>query len=75
MYATLRPPWLPSTSFKNDKEFHEHWTAHFLVLGAHIMHFRSTTTVIISLFGVPDFDGDRLLFEFLIRGWGCVTEA
>ena len=65
MYATLRLPLLPSKSFKNDKEFHQHWSACFLVFGVH-MHFNSNTPVIISLFGVPDFDGDWLRFEFLI---------
>ena len=37
----------------------------FLVFGVH-MHFNSNTIVIISLFGVPYFDGDWLRFEFLI---------
>ena len=65
MYATLRPSLLPSTLFNNDMDFHQNWSLPFFVLGAH-MHFHSTTPVIIGLFGMPDFDGDWLLFEFLI---------
>ena len=65
MYATIRAPLLPSTSFKNDKEFHQSWSACFFVLGVH-MHFHSKTTVIISYFGVPDFLCVYLLFIFFI---------
>ena len=65
MYVTLRPPLLPSTSFKNVKDFHQNLTVCFLVLSAHV-HFPSNTTVIVSFFGVPNFLCVYLLFIFLI---------
>ena len=66
MYATLDPPLLPSSLFKNDHDFHQTWSSIFLVLGAHMHCLSKQTIVIISYFGVPDFLCVYLLFIFSI---------
>ena len=65
MFSTLCPHLLHSKSSKNLKDLHQSWTAYVFVLCA-LMHFRSKTTVIISLFGMPSFVVAFLLFIFLI---------
>ena len=65
MFSTLCPHLLHSKSSKNLKHLHQSWTAYVFVLCA-LMHFRSKTTVIISLFGMPSFVVAFLLFIFLI---------
>ena len=50
---------------KQLKDLHQSWTAYVFVLCA-LMHFRSNTAIIISLFGTLNFVGAFKLFIFLI---------
>ena len=59
---------LSSKSFKNDSNYKHSWSAWFLSW-SNIIDFSSKTTVIISILGVPDFCGRRLIFTILHISW------